>query len=283
MRGHVHCGTPAVLAAALLAAASGCSLGPRAIEQTHGQYATAVLHVEEEQFLKNIVRLRYLEMPRNLDVAAIAAQYELTAGVEARPFFNSQAARVAVPSIYKTFTSILPFASLGGANRPTVTLDPTEDASTVRQFLTPISVETLLFFSQSGWPVSSILRIWADRLNGVPNWMPASGPPRDLPPDFQRFVRLVELIQSIQYRELASVRADDRATELSGPIPASAVTAAAVVEAAKEGFEYRPRDDGKTWALIKRERRLVIDVHPAGRASPELAELAALANLKPGL
>jgi hypothetical protein len=121
----------AVLAVSAVLAA-GCSFGPKAIERTHGKYGAAVQRVEEEQFLKNVVRLRYVEAPRNLDVAAIAAQYELSAGAEARPFFSTEA----TGDLFRSFTTILPFASVGGANRPTVSLDPQDDASTVRQFLT---------------------------------------------------------------------------------------------------------------------------------------------------
>src|SRR4051794_10837371 len=42
---------------------SGCAFGPRALERTHGLYAAAIQQVDEEQFLRNIVRLRYLESP----------------------------------------------------------------------------------------------------------------------------------------------------------------------------------------------------------------------------
>jgi hypothetical protein len=34
--------------------------------------------------------------------------------------------------------------------------------------------------------------------------------------------------------------------------------------------------------LVKRERRLVLEVNVVGQSSPEIAELAALLNLKPG-
>lgn len=255
----------------------GCTLGPRAIEKSHGKYGAAVQRVEEEQFLKNIVRLRYVEAPRNLDVAAIAAQYELTAGAEIRPFFTSEA----TGNLFRSFASILPAASIGGANRPTVSLDPQDDASTVRQFLTPISDDTLVFLTQSGWPVSSVLRIWADRLNGVPNWVPASGPPRDVPPDFERFRRATALLQIAQDREWATVNSEDRIVELSDPLPATAVDGASAAQAAKDGFEYRRRGDG--WVLVRRERRMVVLVHPAGKGTPEIAELENLLNLKPNL
>ncbi len=262
-------------AVVVLSGVSGCAFGPRAIERTHGKYAVAVQRVEEEQFLKNIVRARYVEAPRNLDVAAIAAQYELSAGAEARPFFSTEA----TGNLFRSFTSILPFASVGGANRPTVSLDPQDDGSTVRQYLTPISADTLVFLVQSGWPVSSILRIWADRLNGVPNWVPASGPPRNRPSDFERFRKAAELLQVTQDQELLSLKSEDRTTELSDLLPANVVDGAAVVQAAKNGFEYRRKGD--QWVLVKREKRLVMQVNSTGRGAPELSQLSELLNLKP--
>ncbi len=248
MRAAIARTIPALVA--VLAALPGCSFGPKALERTHGKYATAVQRVEEEQFLKNVVRLRYAEAPRNLDVAAIAAQYEFTAGTEARPFFSTEAPG----NPFRSFASVLPFASIEGSNRPTVSLDPQDDASTIRQFLTPISDETLVFLTQSGWPVSSIVRIWADRINGVPNWVPASGPPRDVPPDFQRFRRAAGLLQVVQDREWGSIKAEDRTTELSDPLPANAVNSSSVTQAAKDGFEYRRKGD--EWVLTGAQARV---------------------------
>lgn len=161
---------------------SGCAFGPRALERTHGLYATAVQQVDEEQFLRNIVRLRYLEGATSLEVAAIAAQYELSASAEARPFFGTESA--GSPPIFGQISALLPFASVSGANRPTVSMSPQDDSSTVRQMLTPISMETLVFLGQSGWGVSSVLRLWANHLNGVPNLAAPANPPRDVAPDF---------------------------------------------------------------------------------------------------
>lgn len=257
----------AVTAFTLLGLGSGCALGPKAIEKHHGRYAAAVQRVEEEQLLMSIVRLRYTEDSTHLTVSSIATQSEVSAGTEARSFSSSEP----------------PLLTAGGANRFTASLSPQSDGSTVRQFLTPISADTLVFLVQTGWPVSSVLRIWVDRMNGVPNWVPPSGPQRDVSPDFARFRRATELLQIAQDRELISVHGEDGVTEVSGPIPAEAVTASAAVEAAKEGFEYRPQEGGKTWSLVKRGRRIIMRVNPAGRGSPEVAELAALLNLKPDL
>jgi hypothetical protein len=153
----------------------------------------------------------------------------------------------------------------------------------MREFLAPIRADTLVFLTQTSWPVSTILRLWVERLNGVPNAVTASGPSRDGVSDFVRFFRIAELLQIAQDRELAAVVAEDRAVEVGGPLPAEAVTAAAVVEAAKSNLEYRPRADGKSWVLVRKERRLVVRVNPAGLGSAEVAELTGLLNLVPGL
>jgi hypothetical protein len=134
-----------------------------------------------------------------------------------------------------------------------------------------------------GWPVDVIARLWVDRLNGVPNAATAAGPRRSQVPDFARFLRVAELLQIAHDRELALVHAQERVTELSGPLPADRVTASAVVEAAAKGLEYRPGPDGKTWVLVRKERRLVLEVTPGAGDRPELAEMVSLLNLVPGL
>jgi hypothetical protein len=263
----------------LLPLAGGCAFGPKVLENTHGRYNEAVRHVQEEQLLRNIVHVRYNEIPVHLNVNSIAAQYELSATGEARPFFEAPN-----PSgdIFKTFTRILPDLMVEGANRPTITFDPADGSQEVRQFLTAIPADTLLVLAQSGWPVSTVLRVWVERLNGVPNAVATSGPAHDAPVDFARFVRISELLQSAQDQELATVRSEEHLNELGSPRPAGSVTAAAEVDAAKNGMEYRQQADGKSSVLVRRERRLVMEVTPGAEHSPEVTELIGLLNLVPG-
>jgi len=127
-----------------------------------------------------------------------------------------------------------------------------------------------------------------ERLNGVPNAVSASGPLSKERPDFERFLRIAELLQAVQDRELAAVRkggggggggagrGGQRAVPGGGGRPAAAV------EATKNGLEYRPREDGKTWVLVRPERRLIISVSPGAETSPEMTELEGLLNLTPG-
>jgi hypothetical protein len=262
-------------------AGGGCTFGPRALERSYGPYYESVRHADEEELLRNLVHVRYNETPSSLGVSSITAQYELTAHAEARPFFlapNPSNSNV----IFRTFTAILPDVFVEGDDRPTISLVPANGSEEVRQFLTPISADYLTFLIQGGWPVSTILPLWVDSLNGVPNAAPAEGPRCDPAPDPSRFRRVMELLQAAIDRDLVAVRAEERVTETSGPLPAESVTAAAAVDAAKNGLEFRPREDGKTWSLVRRERRLVVEATPGAEGCPELAEMEALLNLFPG-
>jgi hypothetical protein len=251
------------------------------LERTYGPYYESVRHVDEEEFLRNLVHMRYNETPSSLGVSSIAAQYELSGQAEARPFFiapNPSNSNV----IFRTFTAILPDVSAMGSNRPTISLVPGNESDDVRRFFTPITAENLTFVIQTGRPVSHLLRLWADRLNGVPNVDPGNPPTCDGVADPARFGRALELFQSAADRELLAVRTEEYLTEVSGPLAAQTASASAAAAAAREGLELRPRGDGKTWALVRRGRRLVVEVTPGAEQDPELLEVEGLLNLLPG-
>ena len=145
------------------------------------------------------------------------------------------------------------------------------DDESVRAFLTPATADTILFLTQSSGSLPTILRLWAERLNGVP-----------AEPDGARFRRAAELIQFAQDHDLLSVRAEERAVAAGGPLPASAVSVAGAVDAARNGLEVRPADDGKAYSVIRKERRLVMEVNRGAEDAPELNELEDILNLQKG-
>jgi hypothetical protein len=261
--------------------ASGCAFGPRVLERTYGPYYESLRHADEEELLRNLVHIRYHEAPGMLSVSSIAAQYELSGQAEARPFFiapNPSNSNV----IFKTFTALLPDVSAMGSNRPTISLVPGDDGEAVRRFLSPMTADTLAFLTQTGWPVSGLLRLWAERINGVPNVDPCDGAACTGVADPARFQRALELLQSAADRELLSIRTAEKITELSGPLPSETATAAAAADAIRQGLELRPRAEGKTWTLVRRERRLIVEVTSGSEQDPELLELEGLLNLLPG-
>src|SRR5262249_20175183 len=70
---------------------------------------------------------------------------------------------------------------------------------------------------------------------------------------------------------------------LDDPIALDRVGGESLVEARKAGFEYRLTPDKKAWQLVRKVRRLYLDLNPPALASPEYQGLVHLLNLQPGL
>lgn len=248
------------------------------LESSVGPYNEAVTRVSEEQLLLNVVRLRYNDNPTRLDVASIAAQYELNASAEARPFFDSPNP---AGSVFRTFTRILPDLTASAANRPTISLTPLDDPDTIRGLFTPATLDGIVFLAETGYPLSTVFELFVEYMNHVPNAPTASGPPRSVIPEFREFKRAAEILQQFKDAgDLQFVR-EENLTEYGSPLSESSVSAAALVEAAKNGFEYRQQPD-RTWVLVKRDRKLSLHIRPEALSRPELAELASSLHLRPG-
>jgi hypothetical protein len=260
-------------------ASSGCTLGAHMIESSVGPYNEAVARVSEEQLLLNLVRLRYNDNPTRLDVSSIAAQYEVDAGAEARPFFQ---APNPAGSVFRTFTRILPDLSASWADRPTISLTPLDDPDTIRGLFTPATLDGILFLAETSSPVSTVFQLFVESMNRVPNAPTASGPPRSVIPEFREFKRVTEILQQLKDLDDLQFLREEKITEYGSHLNESSVTATALVDAAKNGFEYQQQPD-KTWALVKRERRLTLHIRPEAVARPDLVELTSLLHLKPGL
>jgi hypothetical protein len=268
-------GTLTLLLPALVQA--GCAFGPRALERTHGQYNEAVNQVYEEQLLLNLVHLRYNDHPSRLEVSSIAAQFELSGIAQAQPMFQVASAM----DFVSAFTRILPAGQVQGADRPTLALAPADDKESVQRFLTPLTAENLLFFSQAGWPISTIFRLYVDTMNGVPNAPEASGPVRTIMPKFETFRHVTELLQFVQDQRYVTLAVDKTKVQIGSPLNGDGLTIDPV-EAAKAGYEYRDGPENK-YVLFKKEHKLVARLDAEAVQKPEVQELMHLLALQPEL
>jgi hypothetical protein len=257
----------------------GCAFGPRALEKSHGLYNESFDRVDSEELLRNIVRFRYDDTPAEVEVSAIAAQYELTAQAEGRPFFSTEST---TGNFFRSFSTVLPDVMASGASRPTISFTPIQSGETVARYMRPVTLEGVILFAETSWPISTIFRLWLEGMNGLPNAPSASGPTRSFPPEYVEFLRATQLLQVIQDRGELTFRKVEE--EVSGdPISADRVSGADLVEARKGGDEYRLTPDGKSWRLIRRTRKLYLDMSPKALDTPEYLELTQLLHLKPGL
>ena len=257
----------------------GCrSLGPKALGQTRLQYNEVVKATTEQQLLLNIVRLRYLDTPSSLAVSNIAAQFEFAPAAQVVPFFSSAGADVT-----HSYTSVLPQGQVGIADRPTFSLTPLDDQEFTRKLFTPITLEGILYLAKTTWPIETVFRLYLENLNWVSNAQTASGPTPKEAPVYDDFLRCVQALQALQDRAQIVFGMEERVEPAGGPLPGAAVTGADVLEAAKNGLEYRPDEGGATWTLVRRRLQPVMRVDPDAIDSPEMQEVARILKLVPAL
>jgi hypothetical protein len=271
-RGSLHA---VFLLAALLA---GCSTGPKVLQDTRLQYNEVVKATTEQQLLLNIVRLRYTDTPSSLSVANIAAQYELIRSLQIVPFFTASGA-----DVNKAYGAILPGALLSSADRPTISFVPIDDQEFTRKLFTPLTLEGVIYLSKTTWPISTVFRLYLENLNWVPNAELASGPTPKATPPYADFLRGVLALQDLQNRGQAVFLTEERSEPVGGPIPASQVTAANILDATKQGLELRPDPDGRTWSVLKKTRQPLLHLDPRALDTAETREFVRAFNLKPGV
>ena len=158
-------------------------MGPKTIPNDGFNYNQRIADQENEQMLLNIVRLRYLEVPRFLNVASVINSYTRggSAGVNAGggPFGNSTGANV------------------GGnwSDRPTITYTPMTGQAFSRSMLTPLPPSVVFFLIQSGWSAERLMRLTNSMINGIHNEIATPGERRQ---SDTAFTELLEVIHALQ-------------------------------------------------------------------------------------
>lgn len=264
----------AIITAVMTTLITGCASGPASLIDTRLPYNEAIKVTTEQQLLLNIVRLRYTDTPSSLAVANVTAQFELVKQLQLTPFFTAEPNR--------SYTSILPQAGISYADRPTISLVPIDDAEFTRKLFTPLTVDGVLYLAKTTWPISTVFRLYLENINWVPNAELASGPtPRQAPP-YSSFLRGVEALGKLQAEGQIVFGTQERFDPVSDSIPAAKVDAMAVIEAAKNGFEFKFNKADASATLGKRVRHPMLFIDPKALESPITKEFVSAFMLKPG-
>jgi hypothetical protein len=256
-----------VVLLAAWAGSSGC-LGPAAIRHTRIRYNEVVRDTNDQQLLLNIVRLRYADSPVFIDLPSITSQFEIEAGGSDPGRYGSQTA-----------------FGVGGAlgrDTPTLSYHPREGREIAKAMLTPVSAD-LFSVVNAGSNIEQLLLLTVSDINDVPNAIRATSLTPKTPDDNTEFLRGVRLLMSIRDRdgsELAIGTSDIE--EMPDAIPASSVGGRDVIDAAKEGYFFKSRGDGRM-ALRKRQKDLFLRIREPFVHSPEMEEVARIFKLEPGL
>jgi len=240
-------------------ASLGCGFGPRSLVQTRLAYNEAVKTTSEEQFLLNIVRLRYTNTPSSLAISNIADQQELSSEFQAIPFF--------VAGAVDGFRSqALPQASLARASRPTLSYTPLDDEDYTQRLFTPISLNGAFYLSRTTWPISTVFRLYLENLNWVSNAETASGPTPRCAPEFAQFLEGIRALQELQDAQLVQLYFDEQEQVVAGPLPDPPNAADTAIKAVEMELQVRKTNDG--YLLIKIQSQPMLAIDPAAKLEP---------------
>jgi hypothetical protein len=258
--------------AALCSGVSGC-IGPKAVLYTRLRYNDVVRATNDEQLLINIVRLRYADSPVFIDLPNITSQFEL----------GSQGTYLGGRGNQFPGRTNLGFAGLNARDTPTLSYHPREGREIAKAMLTPLSAD-LFSVVNAGADLEQLLLLTINDINDVPNAPRSTTLTPRVPDDNTEFLRGIRMLADLRARDGTELafEMDDETENASDPIPRQAVQGRDVLNAAKDGYVYRARGPDQM-TLLKREKDLVLKIRPAYVRSPEMAEIARIFRLTPGL
>jgi hypothetical protein len=177
-----------VLAIFLSSCVSTRSFGPGVLRDTHSGYNQAMVKSLDEQMLLNLVRLRYRDSVYFLQVGSVTASFTLSSGIGVEAGLD-----------FATDGNVInPNASINYSQTPTISYQPLQGEDFLKSVLSPISIETLLAMSQSGWSLERIFAIAVERINDIVNAPSASGPTPLKPPYYSEFSEFIVLLYELK-------------------------------------------------------------------------------------
>ena len=175
---------------------SGCmSFGPPSVDRDRLDYINAIGSSWKQQYLLNIVKLRYNDTPVFLDVGQIISGYQLEGTVAVGGSFSSN-------SVYG---DILSLGTTGRyTDRPTITYKPMMGAYFMHVLMTPIAPPALFMLIEQGWPVDGLFQAGVQKINGISNGrtgLTGHAPDTD-------FARLLAALKRLQVSRVIGLRVE---------------------------------------------------------------------------
>jgi len=190
----------------LLASACTTGLGPRAVRSERPDYNQQIVRSADGELLLNLVRLRYNESPLFLELGGVVAQYSYDSSLNASGQINGTG-----PSGATVGTG------LAYSEKPTITYTPLSGEEFATRMLTPIPLDSIMLFEQSGWSAERLLLVTVQRVNDLVNAHTASGPTPEREPDYQAFADFAERFQRLRLAGLVGLNWEMREHETQPP------------------------------------------------------------------
>jgi len=169
---------------------SGCAtISPKTYQGTANGYNVAMQKVGEEQLLLNIVRLRYRDTPFFFETSSITSQLDL----------SSSAGLSGTFPLSGDGTDVLQGTTgISFSERPTISYTPLQGDDFFNRLLGRITFDDIALLTNSGWSMDTVLRMVIQRTNGLNNAMGASGPTPTIPPVYEEFREVADLLFALQ-------------------------------------------------------------------------------------
>ena len=201
----------------LLVGLGGCSFGPIALERNRLRYNEAVRQTWNEQFLLNIVRLRYRDPTQFDAVTNILSQHQFGANLSEQDQFRTGAGhlgRGGTGAASSLFTQYLLNAGANISEQPTISFAPLEGADFTKSLLGPVHLDTLVLLSNTGWDVDRVMRLTISEINRIENVTQLSGE-LAIPPRYEQFLVLARRMRELQIRGWLELGYDEGDKKLS--------------------------------------------------------------------
>jgi hypothetical protein len=187
----------------------GCTtgLGPKAVRSERPDYNQQIVRSGDEQMLLNLVRLRYNDSPLFLELGSVVASYSYEAGFSAggtiSPNPGGSSANLGT--------------ALGYSEHPTVTYSPLTGDQFAERLLSPIPLDSIMLFAQSGWNVERLLLVTALRVNDLFNSPASTGPTPERAPQYETFAEFAEHFHHLQQAGLIELNWERKGHETNAP------------------------------------------------------------------
>jgi hypothetical protein len=197
----------AISSASLVLGACTTGLGPHAVRADRPDYNQQIVRSADSEMLLNLVRLRYDDTPLFLELGAVVSQYNINGSINA-------AGTVDAASGSGTAAGS---ATLGYSESPTITYSPLTGEEFAERMLTPIPLDAVLLFIQSGWSPSRIMLLAMQRVNDLFNAPTATGPIPEAKPEYEAFADFAERFQRLYRAHLAGLNWERKVDEKDPP------------------------------------------------------------------
>jgi hypothetical protein len=171
---------------AVLASACATGLGPKALRGERPDYNEQISRSADAELLLNLVRLRYNEPPLFLELGSVVAQYGYDASLSA-------GGTIGGGNDAGTLGTTLAYSE-----KPTVTYTPLAGEDFATRMLTPIPLESIMLFAQSGWSAERLLLVAVQQVNNVLNAPTAGGPTPASKPKYEAFAEFAERFHRLE-------------------------------------------------------------------------------------